>query len=37
MDLIQAPFKKMDEFNIFNQALKTLHGKDPEYVKNIVA
>lgn len=37
MDLLQAPFKKMDEFNIFGQALKQIHSKEPQYMNNILA
>lgn len=37
MDLLNAPFKKADEFAIFNQQLRTLHSRDPTYINNLVA
>lgn len=37
MDLLVAPFKKADEFAIFNQQLRNLHSRDPTYVNNLVA
>ena len=37
MDLLVAPFKKMDEFFVFNQALRKLHSKDQIFVNNIVS
>ena len=37
MDLLQAPFKKADEVGIFSTQLKTLHGKDPTYINNLIA
>ena len=37
MDLLQAPFKKEDEFAIFSKALKYLHGQDPNYVNGILS
>ena len=37
MDLLNAPFKKCDEFAIFNQQLRQLHAKDPAYINNLVA
>lgn len=37
MDLLQAPFKKIDEFNFFNKIMHTLHNKDAQYINNLVA
>lgn len=37
MDLLNAPFKKMDEFLAFNEALSTLYGRDPQYINNLIA
>lgn len=37
MDLLNAPFKKVDEFIIFNEALSTLYRKDPQYINNLIA
>jgi hypothetical protein len=37
MDLLNAPFKKMDEFAMFNEALTTLYKKDPQYINNLIA
>ena len=37
MDLLNAPFKKMDEFATFNEALTTLYRKDPQYINNLIA
>lgn len=36
MDLLNAPFKKTDEFAIFNTVLRNLHARDPTYVNNLV-
>lgn len=37
MDLLNAPFKKADEFSIFNHVLRNLHAKDPAYINNLVS
>lgn len=37
MDMLQAPFKKADEFAIFNQQLRTLHSRDATYTNNLIA
>ena len=37
MDLLNAPVKKQDEFATFNQVLRQLHNKDPQYINNLVA
>lgn len=37
MDLLNAPFKKSDEFSIFNHVLRALHSKDATYINNLVA
>lgn len=36
MDLLNAPFKKADEFNIFNLVLRNLHARDATYVNNLI-
>lgn len=37
MDMLNAPFKKADEFDLFNKQLRHLHSRDPNYVNNLVA
>ncbi len=37
MDLLQAPFKKVDEFDIFKKVLHNLHSKDPQYMNNLIS
>lgn len=37
MDMLNAPFKKADEFGIFNNQLRSLHNRDPAYVNNLVS
>ena len=37
MDLLKAPFKKADEFDIFSRQLEGLHKRDPGYVNNLLA
>lgn len=36
MDMLQAPFKKIDEFQFFNKTLHNLHNKEPDYINNLV-
>lgn len=36
MDMLNAPFKKTDEFNFFNQQFSALHSRDSTYVNNLV-
>ena len=36
MDLLNSPFKKMDEFALFSESLKGLYNKDPQYINNLV-
>ncbi len=37
MDMLNAPFKRADEFALFNQQMKTLYQRDPAYMNNLVA
>ena len=37
MDMLNAPFKKADEFELFNKQLRNLHTRDPSYINNLVA
>lgn len=37
MDYLNAPVKKQDEFAMFNQVLRHLHNKDPQYINNLIA
>lgn len=36
MDMLNAPFKKTDEFNFFNQQFRALHDRDSTYINNLV-
>ena len=37
MDMLNAPFKKADEFAIFNHILRALHSKDATYINNMIS
>jgi hypothetical protein len=36
MDMVQSPFKKLDEFELFKNTLNSLHSRDPVFINNIV-
>jgi|APCry1669189241_1035207.scaffolds.fasta_scaffold161338_1 pimeloyl-CoA synthetase len=36
MDMLNAPFKKTDEFNFFNNQFRSLHERDSTYINNLV-
>jgi len=36
MDMLNAPFKKTDEFKFFNEQFHALHNRDSTYVNNLV-
>ena len=36
MDMLNAPFKKHDEFEYFHKAFSTLYAKDPQYMSNLL-
>ena len=36
MDMIQTPFKKVDEFECFHKVMQSLNSKDPQYISNLV-
>ena len=37
MDMLNAPFKKADEFALFNQQIRQLYNREPAYMNNLVA
>ena len=36
MDMLQAPFKKVDEYMVFKKALEHLKAKDPQYITTLL-
>ena len=36
MNMLNAPFKKFDEFDFFHKAFSTLYAKDPQYMSNLL-
>ena len=36
LDLLEAPFKRVDEFNVFQSALRYLHQKEPQFIAQVV-
>jgi hypothetical protein len=37
MDMLNAPFKKTDEFGFFNTQFRSLYDRDMTYINNLVA
>ena len=37
MDMLNAPFKKTDEFGFFNTQFRALYDRDMTYINNLVA
>ena len=37
MDMLNAPFKKTDEFGFFNTQFRSLYDRDMTYINNLVS
>ena len=37
MDMLNSPFKQVDEFELFKRSLNTLHSRDPPYMNNVIS